>query len=73
MPTIVLNQQIVTGFAVMPRSWDLYVNYPIIVVGVGLMSGQYLSSFERRHDWRQFLSVGVLAVIGYVLVQGLAQ
>jgi hypothetical protein len=34
------------------------------------MSGQYLSSFERRHDWRQFLSVGLLAVIGYVLVQG---
>jgi hypothetical protein len=70
MPTIVLNQQIATGLAVMPWSWDLYVNYPLIVVGAGLMSGQYLSSFEQRHDWRQFLSVGLLAVIGYVLVQG---
>jgi hypothetical protein len=70
MPTIVLNQQIVTGMAVLPWAWEIYVNYPLIVVGVGLMSGQYLSSFERRNDWRQFLSVGLLAVIGYVVVQG---
>jgi hypothetical protein len=70
MPTIVLNQQIATGIAIQPWNWELYVNYPLIVVGAGLMSGQYLSSFERRHDWRQFLSVGLLAVIGYVLVQG---
>lgn len=70
MPTIVLNQQIATGIAVQPWSWELYINYPLIVVGTGLMSGQYLSSFEQRHDWRQFLSVGLLAVIGYVLVQG---
>jgi hypothetical protein len=66
----VLNQQIVTGIAVIPWAWEIYVNYPLIVVGAGLMSGQYLSSFERRRDWRQFLSVGLLAVIGYVLVQG---
>jgi hypothetical protein len=69
-PTIVLNQQVITGIAVMPQNWEFYVNYPCIVVGAGLMSGQYLSSFERRHDWRQFLSVGLLAFIGYVLVQG---
>ena len=54
----------------MPWAWEIYVNYPLIVVGAGLMSGQYLSSFEHRHDWRQFLSVGLLAVIGYVVVQG---
>jgi hypothetical protein len=70
IPTIVLNQQIATGMAVLPWAWEIYVNYPLVVVGVGLMSGQYLSSFERRHDWRQFLSVGLLAVIGYVVVQG---
>lgn len=70
IPTIVLNQQIVTGIAVIPWSWELYANYPLIVVGAGLMSGQYLSSFERRHDWRQLLSVGLFAVIGYILVQG---
>lgn len=70
IPTIVLNQQIVTGIAVMPWAWEIYVNYPLIVVGAGLMSGQYLSSFEGRYDWRQFLSVGLLAVIGYLLVQG---
>src|SRR5260370_12668874 len=70
IPTIVLNQQIASGMAIMPWAWEIYVNYPLIVVGMGLMSGQYLSSFERRHDWRQFLSVGLLAVIGYVLVQG---
>lgn len=73
MPTIVLNQQIATGIAVMPQTWEIYVNYPLIVVGAGLMSGQYLSSFERRSDWRQFLSVGLLAVIGYVLVHGAQQ
>lgn len=70
LPTIVLNQQIVTGIAVIPQNWDIYVNYPCIVVGAGLMSGQFLSSFERRRGWRQFLSVGLLAVIGYILVQG---
>jgi hypothetical protein len=70
MPTILLNQQIVTGMAVIPWTWEIYINYPLIVVGAGLMSGQYLSSFERRHGWRQFLSVGLLAVIGYVLVRG---
>jgi hypothetical protein len=69
-PTIVLNQQMITGIAVMPQNWELYVSYPCIVVGAGLMSGQYLSSFERRHDWRQFLSIGLLVVIGYFLVQG---
>jgi len=69
-PTIVLNQQMITGIAVMPQTWELYANYPCIVVGAGLMSGQYLSSFERRHDWRQFLSIGWLAVIGYLVVQG---
>ena len=70
IPTIVLNQQIVTGIAVIPWAWEIYVDYPLIVVGAGLMSGQYLSSFERRYDWRQFLSVGLLTVIGYVVVQG---
>jgi hypothetical protein len=70
IPAIVLNQQIITGIAVMPWSWEIYTNYPLIVVGAGLMSGQYLSSFEHRRDWRQFLSVGLLAVIGYILVQG---
>jgi len=70
IPTIVLNQQIATGIATTPWVWEIYINYPLIVVGAGLMSGQYLSSFERRHDWRQFLSVGLLAVIGYLLVQG---
>ena len=70
MPTIVLNQQVVTGIAVLPQNWDIYVNYPCIVVGVGLMSGEFLSSFERRQGWRQFLSVGLLAFIGYILVQG---
>jgi hypothetical protein len=70
MPTIVLNQQIVTGLAVLPQNWEIYVNYPCIVVGAGLMSGQYLSSFERRHDWRQFLPLGLIAIIGYVLVEG---
>jgi hypothetical protein len=70
IPTIVLNQQIVTGIAIIPWAWEIYVNYPLIVVGAGLMSGQYLSSFESRYDWRQFLSVGLLAVIGYVVMQG---
>jgi hypothetical protein len=70
IPTIVLNQQIATGIAIIPWAWEIYVNYPLIVVGAGLMSGQYLSSFEPRPDWRQFLSVGLLAIIGYVLVQG---
>jgi len=70
MPTIVLNQQIVTGIAVLPQNWDIYVNYPCIVVAAGLMSGDFLSSFERRPGWRQFLSVGLLALIGYLLVQG---
>ena len=70
MPTIVLNQQIITGIAVIPQNWEIYVNFPCIVVGAGLMGGEFLSSFERRHDWRQFLSVGLLAFIGYLLVQG---
>jgi hypothetical protein len=70
MPTIVLNQQIATGIAIIPWAWEIYVNYPLIVVGAGLMSGKCLSSFEHRRDWRQFLSVGLLAVIGYVVVQG---
>jgi hypothetical protein len=70
IPTIVLSQQIATGIAVLPWAWEIYVDYPVIIVGAGLMSGQYLSSFERRHDWRQFLSVGLFAVIGYVVVQG---
>jgi hypothetical protein len=69
-PTILLNQQIISGIAVMPQNWEIYVNFPCIVVGAGLMAGEFLSSFERRHDWSQFLSVGILALIGYFLVQG---
>jgi hypothetical protein len=70
MPTIVLNQQIVTGVAIMPQNWELYVNYPCLVVGVGLLSGQMLSSLERRTDPLQFLSVGLLMLIGYFVIHG---
>jgi hypothetical protein len=69
-PTIVLNQQIVTGIAIEPLAWEMYVNYPLIVVGAGLMSGRYLSSFEHSRGWRQFLSIALLVVIGGILVQG---
>jgi hypothetical protein len=70
MPVVVLNQQIVTGLAITPQNWEIYGNYPCIVVGAGLLIGPWLSCFEQRHDWRQFLSVGLLALIGFVLVQG---
>jgi len=70
VPPVVLNQQIVTGLAVMPQNWEVYITYVCIVVGAGLMSGGFLSSFERRSDWRQFLPVGLLFLIGFIVVQG---
>lgn len=70
VPAIVLNQQIVTGLAVMPQNWEVYIDYACIAVGGGLMSGGFLSSFERHRDWRQFLPVGLLFLIGFVVVQG---
>jgi hypothetical protein len=69
-PVVALNQQIVTGLAIMPQNWEVYANYPCIVVGAGLMSGKYLSSFELRRDWRRFLPLGLLILIGFVVVQG---
>jgi hypothetical protein len=70
VPVIVLNQQLITGLAVMPQNWEVYIDYVCIAVGAGLMSGGFLSSFERRHDWRQFLPIGLLVFIGFIVVQG---
>jgi hypothetical protein len=70
VPIVVLNQQIVTGLAVTPQNWDIYINYVCLVTGAGLMSGDFLSTLERRRDWRQFLPLGVIAFIGFILVQG---
>jgi hypothetical protein len=70
VPIVVLNQQLITGLAVMPQNWDVYINYACVVVGAGLMSGHSLSSFERRRDWRQFLPVGLLVFFGVIMVQG---
>ena len=69
-PIVALNQQIVTGIAVTPQNWDIYINYVCIMIGAGLLSGQYLSTLERRTDWRQFLPIGLLTFIGFVVVQG---
>src|SRR5262249_33753341 len=35
IPTIVLNQQVLTGIATTPWAWEIYVNYPLIVIGAG--------------------------------------
>ncbi|MDP1752530.1 MAG: hypothetical protein Q8L22_24030 [Reyranella sp.] len=69
-PVVALNQQLITGVAVLPHNWEIYANYPCIVVGAGLLAGNYLSSFERSPGWRQFLPLGLLAMIGFVVVQG---
>ena len=69
-PVVALNQQLITGIAVLPHNWEIYANYPCIVIGAGLLAGNYLSSFERSPGWRQFLPLGLLAIIGFVMVQG---
>lgn len=69
-PIVALNQQLVTGVAVLPHNWEIYANYPCLVVGAGLLAGHYLSSFERGPGWLQFLPLVLLLTIGFFMVQG---
>jgi hypothetical protein len=71
IPPITLNQQIVTGIAVMPQNWEYYINYICLVTGLGLMSGRFLSAaFEDRGGWRWIVPFGLLYFIGFTVVQG---
>jgi hypothetical protein len=42
VPLITLNQQIVTGLAIMPQNWEFNANYICLVAGAGLMSREEL-------------------------------
>ncbi len=70
VPLITLNQQIVTGFAIMPQNWEFNANYICLVAGAGLMSANRLSSLEERHSYRQFIPIGLWALIAFYVVQG---
>ena len=70
VPLITLDHQLVTGITVMPQNWEIYINYICLVVGTGLMSGTFLSSFDEMPDWRRFLPLGLWAVIAFTVVQG---
>lgn len=69
-PVLALNQQILTGLAVMPQNWEIYANYPCLVVGAGLMSGHRLSSLECGTGRQRLVSPAILTLVGFVVVQG---
>jgi len=50
IPTIVLNQQIATGVAIIPWAWEIYVNYPLIIVGAGPVGVELASSLRDLMD-----------------------
>jgi len=70
VPLIALNQQIATGIAMMPQIWEFYTNYICLVVGAGLMSTNFLSSLEEKNDWKQFVPLGLWALLGFVVIRG---
>jgi hypothetical protein len=70
VPLITLNQQIVTGIAVMPQNWEFNVNYICLTVGAGLMGANVLSLLGERRDWRRFLPLGLWALMAFVVGRG---
>jgi hypothetical protein len=70
IPLITLDQQIVTGLAIMPQNWEFNANYICLVAGAGLMSANRLSSLEERHSYWQFIPIGLWALIAFYVVQG---
>ena len=43
---------------------------PLLVTGLGLMAGRFLSWFEDQGGWRCLVPLGLCGVIGFVVVQG---
>ena len=69
IPTIVLNQQIATGIAIIPWAWEIYVNYPSLS-SAGPDERAVPLVLRAPPRLAPVPTVGLLAVIGYVLVQG---
>jgi hypothetical protein len=70
VPMITLNQQLLTGLAIMPSNWEFNANYICLVAGAGLMSANRLSALEERRGFRQFIPAGLWALIAFYVVQG---
>ena len=70
VPLITLDQQIVTGRTVMPQNWEFDINYICLIVGAGVMSGNFLSSFSEYRDWRRLIPLALWLLTGFVVVRG---
>lgn len=49
-PLIVLNQQIFTGYAVQAVNWERYINIPVLIVSVVLISKQVKTKADFRFE-----------------------
>ena len=70
IPLITLEQQIVTGLTVMPQNWEFNVNYICLVVGAGLIGGNFLSAFDEGRGWRRTIPPFLWLLMAFVVIRG---
>lgn len=76
VPLITLNQQVITGVAILPQNWELNGNYICVVAGLAILASGWLDEKRIGHSaivrgvfaglW---VLVGVLVVRGHLRVE----
>ena len=71
VPLITLNQQIVTGVAILPQNWELNGNYVCIVAGLAILVSGWLDEKGIGHSAiTRGVFAGLWVLLGALVVRG---
>lgn len=71
VPLITLNQQIVTGVAILPQNWELNGNYICVVIALAILVAGWLDENQIGHSAiTRSIFCGLWVLLGILVVRG---
>lgn len=70
IPFCTLNQQIITGRAVMAQAWEIYGNYVCVVMAAGLLAPFIIPKKWLSQGWFQWAPAIIWALLIVILLRG---